>query len=89
MDGFLDHEKQRLRVVSAASRRFPTPWRVRELCEAFVVEDANGTPIAYTYFDTNRMPSASTSDKLTQDEARQVAANIANLPELGGKGKAG
>ncbi|MEJ1934076.1 hypothetical protein WDZ92_28085 [Nostoc sp. NIES-2111] len=68
--------------MSVASRRFPPPWRIRELPEAFVIEDANGTPVAYTYFDANRMQSASTADKLTRDEARRIAANIARLPEL-------
>lgn len=68
-------------------RRFPPPWRVRRLAEAFVVEDAAGQPLAYTYFDTNRMQSASASDKLTEDEARRIAAAIAKLPELLGKGR--
>ena len=31
-------------------RRFPAPWSVRELERAFVVEDANGQAVAYTYF---------------------------------------
>jgi hypothetical protein len=27
-----------------SGRRFPAPWSVRELEQAFVVEDANGSP---------------------------------------------
>ena len=32
------------------ARRFPRPWSFRELERAFVVEDANGQAVAYTYF---------------------------------------
>lgn len=65
-----------------SNRRFPQPWRATELAECFVVEDANGFRMAYVYFDSNRMQSASSSDKLTRDEARRIAAAIAKLPTL-------
>jgi hypothetical protein len=63
------------------SRRFPAPWSVRELEQAFVVEDANGQAVAYTYFrrDENEARQARV---LTRDEARRIAANVAKLPEL-------
>ena len=63
------------------SRRFPAPWSVRELEHAFVVEDANGQAVAYTYFrrDENEARQARV---LTRDEARRIAANVAKLPEL-------
>jgi hypothetical protein len=32
------------------TRRFPLPWSVRELEQTFVVEDATGQAVAYTYF---------------------------------------
>ena len=32
------------------ARRFPAPWSVRELEQAFRIEDANGQAVAYTYF---------------------------------------
>jgi hypothetical protein len=32
------------------TRRFPAPWSARELEQAFVVSDANGQAVAYTYF---------------------------------------
>jgi len=63
------------------TRRFPAPWSVRELEQAFRVEDATGQAVAFTYFrkDENEARQAQV---LTYDEARRVAANIAKLPEL-------
>jgi hypothetical protein len=68
-------------VGGVTGRRFPTPWSVRELEQAFRVEDANGLAVAYTYFrkDENEARQA---NLLTYDEARRIAANIAKLPEL-------
>jgi len=62
-------------------RRFPAPWLVRELEQAFRVEDATGQAVAYTYFrkDENEARQANV---LTWDEARRIAGNIAKLPEL-------
>jgi hypothetical protein len=54
---------------------------VRELEQAFRIEDANARAVAYTYFqrDGNEAGQASV---LTYDEARRIAANIAKLPEM-------
>jgi hypothetical protein len=62
-------------------RRFPAPWSVRELKQAFRIEDATGQAVAYTYFrkDENEARQASV---LTWDEARRIATNIVKLPEL-------
>jgi hypothetical protein len=66
-------------VGGVTRRRFPAPWSVRELEQAFRIEDANGQAVAYTYFrrDENEARQANV---LTHDEARQIAANIAKLP---------
>ena len=61
-------------------RRFPAPWSIRELEQAFAVEDANGA-VAYTYFRKDENETRQTG-VFTHDEARRIAANIAKLPEL-------
>ena len=68
-------------VGAVTPRRFPAPWSVRELEQAFVVHDANGQAVAYTYFRQNEN-EARQANVLTHDEARRIAANIAKLPEL-------
>jgi len=65
-------------------RRFPAPWRVRQIAGGYLVEDASGRTVAYVYAAEGArltaMPHA-----LTWDEARRVAAGIARLPELLGR----
>jgi hypothetical protein len=62
-------------------RRLPPPWRVVEHPESFMVEDANGVPLAFVNFedDSDRRKLL---NRLTSDKAWRVASNIAKLPNL-------
>ena len=62
-------------------RRFPSPWRVEEGSESFTICDANGQSLAYVYFEDEPVRQMSMK-RLSQDEARRIAINIAKLPDL-------
>jgi hypothetical protein len=62
-------------------RRFPPPWTVEEIESGFKVLDANGPSLAYVYAGDARIQNPP-----TEDETRRIAANIAKLPALLGKG---
>jgi hypothetical protein len=74
------------RVMAEAPRRFPPPWTVDKIPGGHVVRDANGQALAYVYSRENEA-EARRAKVLTADEGRRIAANIARLPELLGKGE--
>jgi hypothetical protein len=62
-------------------RRFMRPWKVIEHNESYEVQDAVGLPLASVYFENETIRQSSTR-RLSKDEARRVAAQIARLPTL-------
>jgi len=68
------------------AHRFPPPWTVEETPSCFIVRDANGQALNYTYYYSEEMSlSGEQHDPLgmlTKDEARFIATNVARLAEL-------
>jgi hypothetical protein len=75
-----------MRTTLSEPRRFPAPWRADKIYGGFVIRDANGQALAYVYSRDNEA-EARQAKVLTSDEGRRIAANIARLPELVGKGR--
>ena len=68
---------------SDSVRPFPLPWSVHDNESCFWVESADGRRLAYVYFDERPYGIGTASaSKLTRDEARRIASNIAKLPRL-------
>jgi hypothetical protein len=66
-------------ATATKDRRFPPPWSIQDLGAAFVVKDSARHRLAYVYYEE---PGRRSPAKLSKDEARRSAANIAKLPEL-------
>jgi hypothetical protein len=65
--------------VSVERRRFPPPWSVDEATDC--IRDAKGQALAYVYFE-DEQGRRTAMRRLTKDEARRIAANIAKPPGL-------
>ena len=62
-------------------RRFVRPWSVTERDGAYEVRDAAGLNLATVHFE-DQPARQSQLQRLSKDEARRVAAQIARLPTL-------
>jgi hypothetical protein len=63
------------------NRRFPSPWSIEERQESFIVKDATGQTLTYVYFE-DEPQRAMSMRRISRDEARRIAVNIAKLPDL-------
>jgi hypothetical protein len=61
--------------------RSPPPWSVKEEDGRFVVLDRNLRAFKYVYFSDERGGGSATA-LFTRDEARHLAACVAELPAL-------
>lgn len=68
-------------MAEAAARRFPAPWTVIELQEAFRIVDADGIHLAYVHFDEDPKRRAR-NNRMSKDEARRIAIAMAAVPDL-------
>lgn len=64
----------------AMTNRFPAPWRIVEISNGFVVEDATGQQLV-VFYGRVAPNIAGHTGFLTIDEARQMAGDFARLPE--------
>jgi hypothetical protein len=63
-------------------RTFTPPWNLDETAtESFCIRDAKGQALAYVYYENETCRRMAMS-RLTKDEARRIAVNIAKLPDL-------
>ncbi len=62
-------------------RRFPPPWSIEDIGAAFVVTDSTGQKLTYVYYE-EEPGRRSAAKMLTRDEARRIAVNVAELPDL-------
>jgi hypothetical protein len=68
-------------TAPAKPRHFMRPWSVTELDGAYEVRDAAGLNLATVHFE-DQPARQSHLRRLSKDEARRVAAQIARLPTL-------
>jgi hypothetical protein len=67
--------------MMARDRTFALPFALIENGESFVVSNAKGYPLAYVYHEDE--PGRRTvTRRLTREDARKLATQIARLPEL-------
>jgi hypothetical protein len=65
--------------MQSTATPIPSASRTGQAC--FVVNDNAGQKLAYVYFE-DEPGRRSAAKRLTKDEARRIAANVAKLPEL-------
>ena len=71
-------------MTEPTTRRFPAPWTVIELQDAFRIVDANGMHLAYVHFCEDPKRRDNTS-RMPRDEAQWVALTMAGALNMGAR----
>jgi hypothetical protein len=62
-------------------KRYPSPWRVQENPESYVVVDDNNQTLAYIYFEDESVRQ-STIKRIRKGDAYQLARAISRIPRM-------
>jgi hypothetical protein len=62
-------------------RTFAMPWRAEQRGESWIVYDAIGNPLTYSYFEDAPQPGTN-SKRMTGEDARRLAQAVTRLPDL-------
>jgi hypothetical protein len=62
-------------------RRYPSPWRIEENTESYVVVDDNGQWLAFVYFEDEPVRQ-STMKRIGKGDAYQLARAISRIPQM-------
>ncbi|MGA3140356.1 MAG: hypothetical protein ABSD09_15950 [Xanthobacteraceae bacterium] len=62
-------------------RRYPSPWRIEENSESYVVVDDNGQRLAFVYFEDEPVRQ-STMKRIGKGDAYQLARAISRIPQM-------
>jgi hypothetical protein len=69
-------------ALNMTHRTFTPPWQIDDTSrESFCIRDAKGHALCYVYYEDENVRRMSMG-RLTKDEARRIAVNIAKLPDL-------
>jgi hypothetical protein len=61
-----DPVSNRFPLIKMTEHRFPPPWAVEETPTCFIVRDANGQALNYTYYFTEEMSLGGDADNAHQ-----------------------
>jgi hypothetical protein len=62
-------------------RRYPSPWRIEENSESYVVVDDNGQRLAFVYFEDEPVRQMTTK-RIGKADAYQLARAISRIPRM-------
>lgn len=67
--------------VMPSHKRYPSPWRIEEDTESYIVVDDNGQRLAFVYFEDEPVRQ-STMKRIGKGDANQLARAISRIPRM-------